>query len=104
MLQEFTSVVCDDAAIPEPPGRKWNHAGEIVGDGFSIAWRVLDAQYWGVPQRRKRIYLVADFAGERAGKILFERDGLSGDPEPCEEAREGATDNAEGGAGGSNRA
>ena len=103
VLQEFTSVVCDDVAIPEPPGRKWNHAGEIVGDGFSIAWRVLDAQYWGVPQRRKRIYLVADFAGERAGKILFERDGLSGDPEPCEEAREGASDNAAGGAGGSNR-
>ena len=50
----------------------------IVGDGYSVAWRVLDAQYWGVPQRRKRIYLVADFAGGSAGKILFESEGVSG--------------------------
>ena len=49
-----------------------------MGDHFSIAWRVLDAQYWGVPQRRKRIYLVADFGGNTAPKILFEREGLSG--------------------------
>lgn len=49
-----------------------------MGDGFSIAWRVLDAQYWGVPQRRSRIYLVADFRGRRAGKILFERESLCG--------------------------
>jgi DNA (cytosine-5)-methyltransferase 1 len=51
----------------------------VVGNGWSIAWRVYDAQYWGVPQRRKRIYLVADFASERAGEILFEREGVSGD-------------------------
>ena len=57
---------------------KWTNAGEILADGFSIAWRVLDAQYWGVPQRRKRIYLVADFDSECAGKILFESEGLSG--------------------------
>ena len=50
----------------------------IVGDGFSLAWRVLDAQFWGVPQRRKRIYLVADFTGRSAGKILFESEGVSG--------------------------
>lgn len=49
-----------------------------MGDGFSIAWRLLDAQYWGVPQRRQRIYLVADFDGGSAGKILFESEGLSG--------------------------
>lgn len=49
-----------------------------MGDHFTIAWRVLDAQYWGVPQRRKRIYLVADFGGNTAPKILFEREGLSG--------------------------
>ena len=53
-------------------------AGEIVADDFSLAWRVFDAQYWGVPQRRKRIYLVADFAGGSAGKILFESEGVSG--------------------------
>ncbi len=52
--------------------------GEIVADDFSLAWRVFDAQYWGVPQRRKRIYLVADFAGGSAGKILFESEGVSG--------------------------
>ena len=57
---------------------KWTNAGEILADGFSLTWRVLDAQYWGVPQRRKRIYLVADFDGECAGKILFESEGLSG--------------------------
>ena len=59
------------------PGR-WANAGEIVADDFSLAWRVFDAQYWGVPQRRKRIYLVADFAGGSAGKILFESEGVSG--------------------------
>lgn len=57
---------------------RWTAAGNIVADGFSIAWRVLDAQYWGVPQRRKRIFLVADFDSECAGKILFESEGLSG--------------------------
>ena len=49
-----------------------------MGDGYSVAWRQFDAQFWGVPQRRKRIYLVADFAGGSAGKILFESEGLSG--------------------------
>lgn len=57
---------------------KWTNAGEILADGFSIAWRVLDAQYWGVPQRRKRIFLVTDFDSECAGKILLESEGLSG--------------------------
>lgn len=74
-----------------------------MGDGFSVAWRVLDAQYWGVPQRRKRIYLVADFGGERAGKILFERDGLSGHPQPGQAAREGTADDAPGSTGRSDR-
>lgn len=104
VLEELAQIAVGDVSIPQPAGGKWHHAGEIMGDGYSIAWRVLDAQYWGVPQRRKRIYLVADFAGERAGKILFERDGLSGYPEQSEEAREGASDNAEGSAGGSDRA
>lgn len=56
---------------------RWNRAGYILGRGYSLAWRTLDAQFWGVPQRRRRIYLVADFRGERADKILFERNGLS---------------------------
>lgn len=67
-----------DETISVPSVKKWQSAGSIVGDGYSIAWRVLDAQYWGVPQRRKRIYLVADFAGGSAGKILFESEGVSG--------------------------
>ena len=67
-----------DEGISTPRSDKWQCAGEILADGFSLAWRVLDAQYWGVPQRRKRIYLVADFAGGSAGKILFESEGLSG--------------------------
>ena len=67
-----------DETVSVPRHEKWSAAGNIVADGFSIAWRVLDAQYWGVPQRRKRIYLVTDFDGECAGKILFESEGLSG--------------------------
>ena len=67
-----------DETVSVPRSEKWTNAGEILADGFSLAWRVLDAQYWGVPQRRKRIYLVADFDRECAGKILFESEGLSG--------------------------
>ena len=65
----------------------WRHAGCIMGDGYSIAWRVLDAKYWGVPQRRKRIYLVCDFAGGCAGEILFKREGLLRDLKAGGEAR-----------------
>lgn len=73
-----------------------------MGDGYSVAWRTLDAQYWGVPQRRKRIYLVADFAGERAGKILFEREGVRGHIEARREAGQGTAQDTEGSAGRSN--
>jgi len=67
-----------DETLSVPKADKWRQAGNIVGDDFSIAWRVLDAQYWGVPQRRKRIFLVSDFAGRSAGEILFKSEGLSG--------------------------
>ena len=67
-----------DESVSVPRCEKWANAGEILADGFSLAWRVLDAQYWGVPQRRKRIYLVADFDGECAGKVLFESESVSG--------------------------
>ena len=81
VLEELCKIKGSDTLIPKPPKRggrnAWNDAGLIVGDGFSIAWRVLDAQFWGVPQRRRRIFLVADFRGQCAGKILFEREGLS---------------------------
>ena len=76
VLESLCGVIDESVSIPKP--KKWANAGEILGDGYSLAWRVLDAQYWGVPQRRKRIYLVADFAGQRAGKVLFESEGLSG--------------------------
>ena len=67
-----------DETVSVPSVKKWQYAGCIMGDGYSVAWRLLDAQYWGVPQRRKRIYLVADLTGGSAGKILFESEGLSG--------------------------
>lgn len=103
VLEELAKICGGGCTIPRPANGKWRHAGEIVGDGFSIAWRVLDAQYWGVPQRRKRIYLVADFAGGRAGKILFERESVRGDSAQGREAREGAAYNAPGSAGRSDR-
>ena len=103
VLQALCEIADPDAAVPEPPKGKWSKAGCIVGDGYSIAWRVYDAQYWGVPQRRKRIYLVADFGSERAGEILFEREGVRGDTAQGGEAREGAAEDAEGSAGGSDR-
>lgn len=77
VLEETAKVVDKTATIPRPPKGKWNTEGCILGDGWSIAWRVLDAQFWGVPQRRRRIALVADFAGQCAGEILFKRKGLS---------------------------
>lgn len=76
VLEEVCSVKGYEIHTPRP--EKWPAAGEIVADDFSLAWRVFDAQYWGVPQRRKRIYLVADLAGGSAGKILFESEGVSG--------------------------
>lgn len=76
VLESVCSVKEDKADIPRY--EKWPNAGEIVADDYSVAWRVFDAQYWGVPQRRKRIYLVADFRGGCAGKILFEPEGVPG--------------------------
>ena len=79
-FQFVLEEICGVKGYEIDPARpaKWPNAGEIVADDFSLAWRVFDAQYWGVPQRRKRIYLVADFAGGSAGKILFESEGVSG--------------------------
>ena len=83
-LEELARVEQPDASIPRPPrGGRWSKAGAIAGNGWSLAWRQLDAQYWGVPQRRKRIALVADFGGQRAAEVLFERTGVSRHPDPC---------------------
>ena len=94
VLEETAKVAKGDASIPGAPNGKWPHAGCIMGDGWSIAWRVHDAQYWGVPQRRKRISLVADFGGRSAPKILFECKGMSGDIEESGEPRKDAATDA----------
>ena len=78
VLEEIIKVVEPSAVMPEVPQKGWAYADSYCGDGWSLAYRVLDAQYWGVPQRRRRIYLVADFGGECAREILFERKGLRG--------------------------
>lgn len=95
VLQAFCEVGGEAVPVPEPPKGKWGGAGCIVGTGYSVAWRTYDAQYWGVPQRRKRIYLVADFASERAGEILFERESMRWDSAPSREAWEGIAEDAE---------
>lgn len=101
VLEEFVKICGGGYTVPRPDKGKWRPAGEILGDGFSVVWRQLDAQYWGVPQRRKRIYLVADFAGGRAGEILFEREGLRGHPSPGGAPRQDAAADAARGTGGS---
>jgi len=78
VLNEFIKIVEKDAVMPDVPKAGWPYADCYSGNGWSLAYRVFDAQYWGVPQRRRRIYLVADFRGECAGKILFEREGVRG--------------------------
>ena len=99
VLEAVCSVKDESISVPGPPKGKWANAGTVVGDGFSLAWRVLDAQFWGIPQRRKRIYLVADFAGGSAGKILFESEGVSGYSAEGFRAWQGAAGSAAEGAG-----
>ena len=88
-----------DETLSVPKIDKWKQAGTIVGDHFSLAWRVLDAQYWGVPQRRRRIYLVADFGGKRAKEILFESEGMSGNSPKSGCQGKGAAGDIESGSG-----
>lgn len=82
VLEELAHIKESEISIPRPENGKWAKAGFICGNGWSIAWRTFDAQFWGVPQRRRRIAVVMDFGGQRAGEILFERTGMSGNPEP----------------------
>lgn len=81
VLERFARIVEPDVSIPRPSGKngKWAKSGAISGNGWSIAWRLFDAKYWGVAQRRQRIALVMDFGGQRASEILFERTSMSGD-------------------------
>lgn len=78
VLEAVIGIAEPNAQVPMPEKERWPYADLYLGDGWSVAYRTLDAQYWGVPQRRRRIYLVADLAGGSAGKILFESEGLSG--------------------------
>lgn len=82
VLQSLCRVIDPDATIPRPTdargGIKWPRAGAILADHYSLAWRTMDAQHWGVPQRRLRISLVLDLTGGRAGEILFEPESLRG--------------------------
>ncbi|WP_198942002.1 DNA cytosine methyltransferase [Anaerovibrio sp. JC8] len=87
--------------VPMPDQGRWPYADILMGDGWSIAYRTVDAQYWGVPQRRRRIYLVADFGGRCAGKILFESEGLPGNSQTGSCQREGTATGAEAGTGAS---
>ena len=91
VLEETARITDKDAIIPRPSDGKWSDSGCILLDsGGAIAWRVHDAQFWGVPQRRRRISLVADFGRPTAPNILFEKirvesEGVSGDSEPSEQ-------------------
>lgn len=89
VLEEAVRVVEPEAPHVPVPEKGWPTSGCLMGDGWSVAWRVLDAQFWGVPQRRRRIALVADFGGQTAPEILFVRKGVSGDSEPGGEKRKG---------------
>ena len=80
VLEETVRIAAPACSVPRPPNGKWHPAGAVMGDGSSLAWRTLDAQYWSVPQRRARIFLVADFGGTTAPQILFEPAGLPGHP------------------------
>ena len=71
VLEETAKIAAPDTIIPRPTDGKWAKAGYIMGDGWSICWRLHDAQFWGVPQRRKRICMVADFNGHTAPEIVF---------------------------------
>ena len=93
VLEELARIKCPEVSVPRPKNGKWAKAGIIAGNSFSIAWRTLDAQFWGVLQRRRRIALVVDFGGQRAGEILFERTGMSGNTEPSIPAWKGIARN-----------
>ena len=103
VLEEIVKIVEPTAKMPPIPKDGWAYADLYLGDGWSVAYRTFDAQYWGVPQRRRRIYLVADFGGERAGEILFKREGLRGYFAEGRTPWQGAAGNAERGVGADDR-
>lgn len=101
VLEEIIRIAEPEAPDVEVPEKGWNTWGgyhDEVGGRWSVAWRVHDAQHWGVPQRRRRISIVADFGGDTAGEISFERKSVSGHPAPCRAAGEGLAAETQGGA------
>lgn len=101
VLEEIIRIAEPEAPDIEVPEKGWNTWGgyhDCMGGRWSVAWRVHDAQHWGVPQRRRRISIVADFGGDTAAEILFERKSVSGHPAPRGTARERFAGNAESGA------
>ena len=84
VVQECIHLADPDVSVPRPS--KWLKAGGVAGDGWSFAWRLISAEFYGVPQRRKRVYALLDLGGERAQEILFERPGSNGYSEACYQA------------------
>lgn len=97
VLEETAQIKAATFSVPLPEKGKWSTAGLIVDEenNFSIGWRVLDAQYWGVPQRRRRIFLVADFSGTSSERILFKREGLCWDFKESKRTWQGASGSIE---------
>ena len=94
VLEELIKIVEPTAVMPAVPKNGWSYSDSYCGDGWSLAYRVFDAQYWGVPQRRRRIYLVLDLRGQRAGKVSFEREGLRGNFETFKTTGQGTAGDA----------
>lgn len=97
VLEETIRVIEPEAPAVPVPEKGWPTSGCFMGDKWSVAWRVLDAQFWGVPQRRRRIALIADFGGHSAPEICFVRKSVSGNLEPGEPKRKEATGGVGGG-------
>ena len=97
VIEEIVRIKYSACDVPRPESGRWESAGAaLLGDEFSLAWRVMDAQFWGVAQRRRRIFLVADFGGTTAPEILFKQDSLFGDIAQSGGPRQGAAAPAQG--------
>jgi len=96
VIEEIAQIAEPGISIPRPSARtRWMAAGAVMGDCWSLAWRVLDAQYWGVPQRRRRIFIVADFGTRGAGEILFKQESRTRDNQAGKTEGEGIAGNAD---------
>lgn len=92
-----------ESKVPMPKSKKWAAAGMVRGGKCDVSWRVLDAKYWGVPQRRKRVYLVGDYRTERSAEILFKPESVSRYPKSCGETRQGIASSTQTGIGEANK-